>query len=601
MAAIQMTTQTKLSKSRESLPYGHKLFLTEDKSRRVTPSVYIQEMLQSTEERLANTKEMHPPRILELLDMSKTSHHKLSLVDLDQALFQPCPSELCFQNFSHAQTYKLPLILFNMDKVSRQVKLELQVSEYFHVESSKDSASKVAPGMSTTFTVCFTPQENKDYDHRLVFVTERERFEVPVRAIGPRAILDFRDELYLPLCPVKASTERTQLVRNIGNRMAKFTLHTQSPFSVTPSSGTLDIGESMQVTVNFHPMTTGDHSEDLHLHYHTGEDVCISLYGACEEMNLNLNPDSIVLTNTYISMANVNNVSLTNTSDIPIHYCWSLWPSLEEQDLCLLRDSSALLQKEEEEKERLILQCESDPMAIHPLLARAVQERRSQDSKDYLLALSHSCITVDPMEGEIWPNVTAQFNIIFKPEKSKLYQQTIYCDVTGRESRLPLTIQAEGMGPKLRLDYNLLDMKKVFIGSKNCFEVLVSNKGLIDGPFKLSCPDTTFGRCFSFSPEEGVIPSGGCQILEVTFHSRILGTFSEDLQLAVTGQPRPLTLTFRGCVVGPTFHFNVSELNFGDVAFGLPTYNGLHPLQYLSGADDLCPTCPWRWTGIAEC
>ncbi|KAF7656193.1 hypothetical protein LDENG_00045060 [Lucifuga dentata] len=101
-------------------------------------------------------------------------------------------------------------------------------------------------------------------------------------------------------------------------------------------------------------------------------------------------------------------------------------------------------------------------------------------------------------------------------------------------------------------------------------QVLVSNKGLIDAPFRMSAPNTTFGHCFSFSPEEGVIPSGACQVVEVTFHSCILGTFSEDLLLSVTGQPHPLTLTFRGCVIGPTFHFNVSELNFGDVAFGFP-------------------------------
>lgn len=144
----------------------------------------------------------------------------------------------------------------------------------------------------------------QDYHHRLVCVTERERFEVPVRAIGPRAILDFRDEFDLPLCPVKASTQRTHLVRNIGNSKAKFSLHTQKwefsyilvffverldflqhssilkllsssiysrPFSVTPSSGTLDVGESMQVTVDFHPMTIGNHYQDLLLHYHTGE------------------------------------------------------------------------------------------------------------------------------------------------------------------------------------------------------------------------------------------------------------------------------------------------------------------------------------------
>lgn len=42
---------------------------------------------------------------------------------------------------------------------------------------------------------------------------------------------------------------------------------------MTPSSGTLDVGESMQVTVDFNPMTVGDHSQDLVLHYHTGESI----------------------------------------------------------------------------------------------------------------------------------------------------------------------------------------------------------------------------------------------------------------------------------------------------------------------------------------
>lgn len=64
------------------------------------------------------------------------------------------------------------------------------------------------------------------------------------------------------------------------------------------------------------------------------------------------------------------------------------------------RESSVLQQKEEEEeeKERLLFQCESDPTAIHrlPLLSRALQERRSRAVKDHHLALSHSCITVEP-------------------------------------------------------------------------------------------------------------------------------------------------------------------------------------------------------------
>lgn len=44
-----------------------------------------------------------------------------------------------------------------------------------------------------------------------------------------------------------------------------------SPFSVTPAVGTLDIGDAVQVTVEFQPLKTGDHSASLVVHYDTGE------------------------------------------------------------------------------------------------------------------------------------------------------------------------------------------------------------------------------------------------------------------------------------------------------------------------------------------
>ncbi|XP_041651130.1 hydrocephalus-inducing protein homolog [Cheilinus undulatus] len=568
MTTVQVPPRKKRLKS---LPCNLKFTVKEEAPRRVTPSVYTQEMLRSTEECQHNTKEVQPPRILELFDMSKTTHHKMSSVGMDQPLFQPFPSKLVFQNFTPAQTYKLPLVLINNDKVPRKVKVELQGSEYFHVVGPEDARRSVAPGLSATFTVLFTPQENKDYCHNLVCVTEREQFEVPIHAIGPRAILDFRDEFHLPICPVKTSTQRTHFVRNIGNSEAKFTLHTQRPFTVTPSSGTLEVGQGMLVTVDFNPVAVGEYSQDLILHYHTGEDVHIALYGVCEEVNIQLVPDFVLLPKAYISLASLYTVSLINRSDIPVKYCWTAWPSLQEEALSLLRDNSVLKLKEEK-TEQLLYLCESDPTAIHrlPLLSTALQEYRSQAVKDHLLALSHSCITVEPAEGEIWPNMTAEFRIVFKPDEAKLYQQTIYCDVAGRESRLPLTIKGEGLGPELQLRYNLMDMKNIYIGDRESYEVHMSNTGLIDAAFHISCPDTTFGCCFSFNPEEGVVPTGANQIVTVTFHSQILGSFSEDLLLTVKGQPQPLTLTFRGSVIGPTFHFDISEFNFGDVAFGFP-------------------------------
>lgn len=64
----------------------------------------------------------------------------------------------------------------------------------------------------------------QDYAHMLTCITEREKFVVPVKARGARAILDFPDELNFSTCPVKYSTQKILLVRNIGNKDSLFHL-----------------------------------------------------------------------------------------------------------------------------------------------------------------------------------------------------------------------------------------------------------------------------------------------------------------------------------------------------------------------------------------
>lgn len=76
---------------------------------------------------------------------------------------------------------------------------------------------------------------------------------------------------------------------------------------------------------------------------------------------------------------------------------------------------SSVLQQKEEEKERLLFQCESDPTAIHrlPQLSKALQERRSHAVQDHQLTLSYSCITVEPAVGfcvsALYPLPLAQY------------------------------------------------------------------------------------------------------------------------------------------------------------------------------------------------
>lgn len=148
---------------------------------------------------------MRVPKIIEFLDLTEFSHYKESTVDIDEPVFQPYPSRLVFQNYKPYETYEIPLVLRNNDKVARNVRVIQEESPYFDVVPPKIASSKVAPGMEVTFLVQFKPNQRKDYTHELICVTEREKFVIPVRAIGARAILDFPDEINFTTVPVKVT------------------------------------------------------------------------------------------------------------------------------------------------------------------------------------------------------------------------------------------------------------------------------------------------------------------------------------------------------------------------------------------------------------
>ena len=65
-----------------------------------------------------------------------------------------------------------------------------------------------------------------------------------------------------------------------------------------------------------------------------------------------------------------------------------------------------------------------------------LKEKESED-----LLFYSKCISITPQEGTIWPNSSAEFRILFQPEKAIEYKRTIYCCVNGRETRLPLHIR----------------------------------------------------------------------------------------------------------------------------------------------------------------
>ncbi|XP_033116735.1 hydrocephalus-inducing protein homolog isoform X2 [Anneissia japonica] len=560
---------TPLYDSKVVAPRNPKLVRGDPETEKLTPSSFMREMAQSTHEKLANTHDMRIPQVVELLDMGDTTYQMVSEVDIDEPMFQPFPSEITFLNYEPFEVYEVPLVLRNNDKVPRLVKVVQADSPYFKVISPHDVSHKVAPGIPTIFKVQFIPEEKKDYMHELVCITEREKFIVPVKAIGARAILDFPDDVTFPTSPVKFPSTKMLLVRNIGNREAKFSLNTERPFFVNPEKGILPVGESMQIELTFKPLKVGDHSRNLIISYETNEKVYINLYGCASDANVRLDKSSVRIENTFISMANQRAVTISNRSNVIVHYQWKPFATLEEEMQQKERFCQDLESEEAMDHDKFLAECISDPtvrdkMAI---LTQTFSNRRKLIETDSML-FSDDVFVIEPSEGDIWPNSTAEVNVVFKPQEAAVYSRTAYCDITGRESRLPLRIRGDGIGPKLIFSFDTLDMGHIFIGSTHTYEVVLSNTGDIDASFQKLSSQTTFGPCFKFQPSEGLIRPGGHQAVLLSFCSVLLGDFDEVFEFFVDGSPSQLQLQFKGCVIGPTFHFDVPRLKFGTISYG---------------------------------
>ena len=82
-------------------------------------------------------------------------------MSVDQAIFQPFPSEVIFQQFEPNLVYSFPLQLRNLDRVARHIKVTSEVSPYFSLSCQKLPGAKIAPGMEITYSIIFTPEEKK--------------------------------------------------------------------------------------------------------------------------------------------------------------------------------------------------------------------------------------------------------------------------------------------------------------------------------------------------------------------------------------------------------------------------------------------------------
>ena len=108
-------------------------------------------------------------------------------------------------------------------------------------------------------------------------------------------------------------------------------------------------------------------------------------------------------------------------------------------------------------------------------------------------------------------------------------------------------IAGEGIGPKVQLSLEELEMDQLFINSQHSYELVLANRGDIDAMFTIVpvTPESTFAGFFKFTPPDGIVTPGGYQAIAVAFKSSVLGTFRERFQVQIDGLPQKLEVTFR--------------------------------------------------------
>ncbi|GAA47251.1 hydrocephalus-inducing protein homolog, partial [Clonorchis sinensis] len=446
--------------------------------------------------------------------------------------------------------------------VAHSIKILQADNPYFVLMPGKHKSTRVAAGLTLSLIVAFTPEDLRDYKHELICVTDRELYSIPVDCIGPRAVLDIPDEITFDDTPIRHTSSKNLIVRNNGNATACVTMIVDAPFTILPAEWTVQPNGFIETTVTFCPHESGEYAERLHAVLATGEQLEIGMRGRGVIAPVRLDPAYVVVPDTYVGLSTVQTTRIINESSIPMIFTWSQ---------CGERDEGSDVKPSDSVMSQMFVNTISFLYFQSFRRSRVCAElSRSFDTQiGTCQCCPLSLFQVDPVEGIVRPFSEKEITVAFCPQEGKAYDQTAYCDITGRTERLAMHVKGTGVGPKVQFSFACLDMGKIFIGSKHSYELVLANVGCIDAMFTIRTADKHFGTCFAFTPDDGLITPGGYQSIQITFCSpSLLGEFDAVFEFAFDGCPEPRPVRFRGAVVGPTFHTDVSEVDFGEISPG---------------------------------
>ena len=155
--------------------------------------------------------------------------------------------------------------------------------------------------MAIYYIIRFSPEAKIDYNYDLAIVTERERFVIPIVAVGKRSMIDFPDEIDFGQCPVKYLTEKPVIIWNRGEKTTKWELKLPDAFSATKTEGVLEYQKNEQITINFFPTKSTSYAQECQLKYDNLTAYTL-LKGIAYTGDVSLSSKFLKLEKTYIGL-----------------------------------------------------------------------------------------------------------------------------------------------------------------------------------------------------------------------------------------------------------------------------------------------------------
>ncbi|CAB3230804.1 unnamed protein product [Arctia plantaginis] len=441
-----------------------------DPSIDILPSEYEKQMKMTTQQRLQNLNNFEIDNIVCI--GNKPIKVVLSFT----------PRLLVFQNYKPNEKIIAKFSVKNVSKAPTFLNMVFKESSYFSIKPCGGQLlSRLAPGISISFAVTFSPVQYEDYTHRVLFYTDVDQYNLPLIAMGPRPIFDFPDKVEIPKTPLKIENHVSIMVRNVGAVAAGCTLLTRCPFSVEPKSIKLTPGEHFYMKVKCKTMNLGQVQGSLYAIFETEENLKIDLLGTTHLVSVELEKQVVRFFDTYNTMVRQQVFKIVNKSDHILTYMCMKHECVFydfQNKLQLAKVFYKVKESESKKNEKLVHYDVLSSDEHERVYTRIFFDEMQSLIADESLLFQNMHFSITPAKGNLWPNKATELTITFAPKEIGEFQTIAYLDIDGVFDRVPLTLVGISIPPFIQLNIETLDMDCVYINKPYNYEVVAINKGV---------------------------------------------------------------------------------------------------------------------------